>query len=77
MKDKFIEFLKKHEVYEEWCKYTEVTHDASCSTFFETVDPEFYTNAAFLWLDVSGVPNIKDHDFWSNLNRLWLKEIES
>ena len=47
-------------------------------SFFSDNNATYFLSSAFIWANANelGECNQKDHNFWSNLNQLWLKELE-
>lgn len=77
MKEKFFAFLKKHKVYKKWLKYT-FKHRSDMESFFSDNNATSFLSSAFSWANANELNgyNQKDHIFWYNLNRVWLKELE-
>lgn len=77
MKEKFFAFLKKHKVYRKWLKYISKGGN-DVESFLCEDNARSFLFGAFPWATANELKecNQKDHNFWSNLNRLWLKELE-
>ena len=74
MKEKFIQFLKKHRAYRKYLKNLKKGHKASY-TFdeywpeIEKINPIFLLVASFKW---SKTP--EGFEFWDKLDKLWYKQ---
>ncbi|MFA6325426.1 MAG: hypothetical protein WCX46_04340 [Candidatus Paceibacterota bacterium] len=77
MKEKFFAFLKKHKAYKKWLKC--FLRDKNDIKFFLCDDNiRSFLSGAFTWATANELNeyNQKDHNSWSHLNQLWLKELE-
>lgn len=77
MKEKFFAFLKKHKAYKKWLKYL-LKGRNDVEFFLHDDNTRSFLSGAFPWAIANELNeyNQKDRDFWSHLNRLWLKELE-
>lgn len=72
MKNKFIQFLRKNDVYSDFMRrFYEEEEERNLSAYCLDTEPKNYVKMAFRWRHNSD----SDVLHWSNINSLWIIEI--
>lgn len=75
MKDKFIQFLKDHNVLERFkTAYTPLGRTRTLDEHLEFREPQKYIRMAFMWDNEAGGG---DPNFWSDLHGKWIELLEN
>lgn len=66
MKETFIEFLKKHNAYENFINNLLAEESWELDELYETLPARKWLNCAFEWFDTS-----EGYNYWDALDSLW------
>lgn len=69
MKLKFIEFLNKNKIFDEYKSKIELKQEISLEEYLDQSDPDDYIINGFHW------GNGIDYSYWQFFNDLWMEEI--